>query len=438
MKRVCVIGGGISGIAAAIFLTRAGYEVSIFESTSKLGGRTYSIFDRYSNSSYDNGKHIFAGWYENTFELLNILGTQNEVLNSSFRLAIVDKNVLLMSNAKKQFSLFDYLLLLRKTGLIKWVDLWRVFMQYYKIKSVRDTVFYQLENFLQEQKASADLKRYFWYPLVYSIFNCDVEDISLEVIKNLMSDIGFDRTKLSFFCSNKTLDEIFIKPAISFFHTYGVRYYLNSKVSEVLARNGKVEGIVINGKVKDDFDYYISAVRADQFHSLIDGLYQSKKSPIDDLRFNPIVSVHLFIDDNLLNDKLRKATSLMLAIFSPISLWLFKNGQNYLSFTISNAKKYIDYDKKQILCLCVEILRENNLADLREHHIKHFSVVKERFATIVPEYRQSDLENFSVFLPSNLLVCGDWTSKLGFSTIEAAISSSKLAVIKLQEIEEQN
>ncbi|MGB9696735.1 MAG: FAD-dependent oxidoreductase [Ignavibacteria bacterium] len=438
MKKVCIIGGGISGIASAIFLSRAGYDVSLFESTSKLGGRTYSVSDRYLDATYDNGKHIFAGWYKDTLELLNILGTKDKVTNSRFRLAIAHKDVLLMSDARKRFSLFNYLLMLRKTGLIRWIDLWRVFIQYNKIKSINDTVSYKMSNFLQQQKVSDNLSYYFWVPLVHSIFNCDLEDVNIKVIKNLMLDIGFNRTKLSFFCSDKTLNEIFIQPAINFFHTYGVKYYLNSKVSKFLLRDGKIDGIAINGEIKNNFDYYISAVRADQFGFLIDGFSQSEKILIDSFHFNPIISVHLFIDDNLFNNKLKEVTSLMLAIFQPIPLWLFKNGQNYLSFIISNARKYIDYDRNQMLYLCIKVLRENNLVDLNERNIKHFSVVKERFATIVPEHSRLGLQFFSDFLPPNLLVCGDWTSKLGFSTIEAAISSSKLVVKKLDEIEGQH
>lgn len=438
MKRVCIIGGGISGIASAVFLAKEGYDVSLFEATSKLGGRTYSIADRYVGTAYDNGKHIFAGWYENTFELLSILNTKSEILNSRFRLAISYGNVLLMSDERKQVSLLDYLLLLRKAGLIGWSDLWQVFKQYIEIKSARDSVFCKINDFLSQQKVSANLLNYFWMPLIHSIFNCALDDVDFEVVKNLIRKIGFNKSRLSFFCPAKTLNEIFIQPAINFFRMYGVKYYLNSKVSRLLFQNGRVKGIAINGGIRDDFDYYISAVRADQFQSLVDGLYQMKKSQTNDSESKPIISVHLFVDENLLNSKLKGATSVMLAIFEPVSLWLFKNGQNYLSFTISNAKKYINYDRGQILHLCIKVLRENNLGDLNENQIKHFSVVKERFATIVPKLKRSEVESSSVFSTTNFLVCGDWVSTSGFSTIEAAVSSSKLVVTKLNKIERRN
>jgi protoporphyrinogen oxidase len=437
MKSVCIIGGGISGIAASIFLKKAGYDVSLFESTSKLGGRTYSIFDRYLNISYDNGKHILAGWYKNTFELLNILGTKETIINSKFRLAIAYKDILLVSSEKSRFSILDYLLLLKKIGLIKWADLWNVFIQFKKIRSSKVTESYNIGSFLSQHKVSDNLLYFFWLPIVNSIFNCDLEQVDLKNFKNLISSIGFNLTNLSFFCPDKTLDEIFIQPAVKFFQTYGVKYHLNSKVSEILIRNFKVQGIIVNGEIKNNFDYYVSAVSADKFHLLFDKIGQSIKSPKEFLHFNPIISVNIFIDDNLLNNRLKDATSLMLAIFHPIPLWLFKNGQNYLSFIISNAGKYVEYEKNQILFLCIKVLQENNLANLNQNNIRHFSVIKERSATIIPGHKQFNLEIFSD-LPSNLLLCGDWTSKAGFSTIESAVSSSKLILKKLEEIERQN
>ena len=43
MKRVCIIGAGISGCLAAREMTRCGYYVDLVEASSRVGGRTYSI-----------------------------------------------------------------------------------------------------------------------------------------------------------------------------------------------------------------------------------------------------------------------------------------------------------------------------------------------------------------------------------------------------------
>ena len=43
MKKVAVIGSGISGTSAAYYLNKLGYDVSLFESDSYFGGHTNTI-----------------------------------------------------------------------------------------------------------------------------------------------------------------------------------------------------------------------------------------------------------------------------------------------------------------------------------------------------------------------------------------------------------
>lgn len=43
MKRICIIGGGISGLLAGALLAREGYRVEIFERKKRLGGRAISM-----------------------------------------------------------------------------------------------------------------------------------------------------------------------------------------------------------------------------------------------------------------------------------------------------------------------------------------------------------------------------------------------------------
>jgi phytoene desaturase len=38
-KKIAVIGGGFSGLSTASYLAKAGYEVTLFEKNSTVGGR---------------------------------------------------------------------------------------------------------------------------------------------------------------------------------------------------------------------------------------------------------------------------------------------------------------------------------------------------------------------------------------------------------------
>ncbi len=63
-KRILVVGGGISGITAALGAARAGYEVLLVEKTARLGGWAGSLYRRLpSREPYDQpGKNDTAEW----------------------------------------------------------------------------------------------------------------------------------------------------------------------------------------------------------------------------------------------------------------------------------------------------------------------------------------------------------------------------------------
>src|SRR6185436_2705811 len=67
--KVAVIGGGLSGIRAALTLARAGCRVTLFEKNRHLGGRVFS-FNTPDFGEVDIGQHI---WLRSCFALEELL-----------------------------------------------------------------------------------------------------------------------------------------------------------------------------------------------------------------------------------------------------------------------------------------------------------------------------------------------------------------------------
>ena len=79
--RVAVIGGGWSGMAAAVAATGAGHQTAVFEAARQLGGRARALPVRGPDGGMlrlDNGQHILAGAYRETLRLMRTVGVAPE------------------------------------------------------------------------------------------------------------------------------------------------------------------------------------------------------------------------------------------------------------------------------------------------------------------------------------------------------------------------
>ena len=85
MNEVIIVGAGVSGLSTASLLTREKIPVRIFESASKVGGRTASMI--YKNHILDNGFHIMP--FYKTSAVYKVL--KDLKLLDQFELAKVDK-----------------------------------------------------------------------------------------------------------------------------------------------------------------------------------------------------------------------------------------------------------------------------------------------------------------------------------------------------------
>ena len=72
---VIVIGGGLSGLSAAVDLASHGKSVIVLEQRQHLGGRTSSFVDEQTGDVVDNGQHLMMGCYKETRRLLQTIGT---------------------------------------------------------------------------------------------------------------------------------------------------------------------------------------------------------------------------------------------------------------------------------------------------------------------------------------------------------------------------
>jgi protoporphyrinogen oxidase len=74
-SRVQVIGAGLAGLAAALSVTAAGGDVSLYEAAPAAGGRCRSYFDRALGLTIDNGNHLLLSGNHAAMAYLQEIGS---------------------------------------------------------------------------------------------------------------------------------------------------------------------------------------------------------------------------------------------------------------------------------------------------------------------------------------------------------------------------
>jgi len=94
-KRVCVVGAGWAGLAAAVSATQGGHRVTVLEASRGLGGRARALADEVTHplpdgtrAALDNGQHVLIGAYRETLDLMRLVGLDPVALLSRMPLTL--------------------------------------------------------------------------------------------------------------------------------------------------------------------------------------------------------------------------------------------------------------------------------------------------------------------------------------------------------------
>lgn len=103
--RLAVVGAGWAGIAAALQATRAGHQVTLYESARTLGGRARGVLANLPDGRpcmLDNGQHLLIGAYRDTLQLMQRVGIDfdKRLVRTPLRMQYPDGSGLAMPNWK--------------------------------------------------------------------------------------------------------------------------------------------------------------------------------------------------------------------------------------------------------------------------------------------------------------------------------------------------
>jgi squalene-associated FAD-dependent desaturase len=108
--KVAVVGGGLSGLAAALELVDAGHEVTLVEARPTLGGAVQTLPERDGDPPPppDNGQHIALGCFTEYLAFLDRIGEGGAYHRRRLELPVVDEDASVAAISRSPFSILRY------------------------------------------------------------------------------------------------------------------------------------------------------------------------------------------------------------------------------------------------------------------------------------------------------------------------------------------
>ncbi len=261
--RVAIVGAGLAGLATAVELADAGWEVEIFESRPFVGGKVGSWVDADGNH-VEMGLHVFFGCYYQLFDLMQKVGAGNNLrlkdhvhtfINKGGRTGELDFRFLTGApfNGLKAFFTTSQLSLQDKAqnaialgtspivrGLVDFDG---------AMKTIRNLDRISFADWFRRQGGSDGSIKRMWNPIAYALGFIDCENISARCMLTIFQ-LFAARTEASVLrMLEGSPSEYLHKPIVEYLEARGTKIYTRRRVREIqFTEDGKqthVTGLVV-------------------------------------------------------------------------------------------------------------------------------------------------------------------------------------------------
>jgi protoporphyrinogen oxidase len=223
---------------------------------------------------------------------------------------------------------------------------------------------------LKSLKQTENLFKYFWEPFILAVFNTVPGKVSADIFLNVMKTGFSAKNSSTLVIPEVNLNELLIDDAVSYFQNKETELRLNSRVDRIISdeKEKKIEWLIMEDGEKIVSDYYISAVPFFAFKKMFEkSIYQKNNFKEEFLKTSSIVSVHLFLE-NEITDEILPVNSLgMTGLIGTIVQWLFIRNKKHLSLVISGADDLQITEKSQdeILEICLNDLKKTIITNYK-------------------------------------------------------------------------
>ncbi len=245
--KVAIAGAGLAGMATAIDLVEAGWEVEIFESRPFVGGKVSSWTDNEGNH-IEMGLHVFFGCYYNLFDLMRKVGAIDNLrlkehthtfINENGRIGELDFRFITGApfNGLKAFFTTSQLSTLDKIanslalgtspivrGLVDFEG---------AMKTIRDLDKVSFADWFRQHGGNNSSLKRMWNPIAYALGFIDTENISARCMLTIFQFFAAKTEASILRMLEGSPDTYLHQPIVKYLEERGTKIYTRRQVREI-------------------------------------------------------------------------------------------------------------------------------------------------------------------------------------------------------------
>ncbi len=427
-KPVIIVGGGLSGLAAAVELASRNIPVLVLEQKPRLGGRAYSFVDATTGDVIDNGQHVLIAGYEHTLRFLERLGTKH-------LLAIQENPTLHFHHPARGFCEFTLPALpsplhllsgIVTTDLFSFSDKLRMMRAGFHLHMTHDLRAMTICQWLDSIGQTEETKRSFWEPLAISIMNEHIGKASAKVfVESLRHAFLRGRKNSALVLPRVGLNELYVDAAASFLAECGGKVQCNADVVELSIEENSVTDVKLrDGSTVPCATVILAVPHYRLLEILPPSIRQSIVPSLDLIGNTPIISIHLWFErDFMPHDVVGLIDRRVQWVFNKRTMNRDIRTGGHISCVISGAEKFVESTNEELVQIAIEDLQ--GVFEAVPSTPTHSVVIREKRATFscTPEAEKLRPQHQTGI--RNLFLAGDWTATGFPATIEGAIISGE-------------
>jgi len=464
-KKVAIIGGGLSGLSCAKYLSDAGHEPLVLEARDVLGGKVSAWQDE-DGDWIETGLHIFFGAYPNMMNLFAELGIEDRLQWK------MHKMVFAMQELPGEFTTFDFIpgipapfnfglaillnqkMLTLPEKLQTAPPLLPMLVKGQEFIDAQDEL--SVLEFMRKYGMPERINEEVFISMAKALDFIDPDKLSMTVVLTAMNRFlnEDDGLQMAFLDGNQP-DRV-CAPMKGHIESRGGEVRVNSPVKEILTNDdGTCAGLEMRDGSTVTADMYVSAMPVDIMKRMTPMAWQ--KDPyfrqFDELEGIPVINIHMWFDCKLdCIDHLCFSRSPLLSVYADMSTtckeyadddasmlelvfapcspiaggdvnWIAKTDEEIIDATMGELArlfpKEIANDERW-----PTTSKQSTLGQAR---LRKYAVVK------VPRSVYAAIPGRNKYRPSqetpvdNFVMAGDWTSQKFLGSMEGAILGGKLA-----------